>query len=258
MESGMGSREVRHNRYINDDDGKRCWDWLSYRATEIDKKKLLGCCIEIATRFFFSNFVYTFGGENYVQAFGGPIGARLTMCLARLVMQAWSEEFSSIPKKCDIKEHLRAIYVDDGRNAMDKVGLGYRFNKESQRLVYQESWKEEDIDNGVTGKERTVAELSEIMNSINPDLKFTTEVEEDFPTRRLPTLSFEIWSNERGIVHSYYEKPMRSQFLTMSRSSQAERNKFSILVNEMARRFEVMDSQVDIEETTACQFGVWL
>ena len=66
MESGMGSREVRHNRYINDDDGKSCWDWLSYRATEIDKKKLLGCCIEIDTRFFFSNFAYTFGGENYV------------------------------------------------------------------------------------------------------------------------------------------------------------------------------------------------
>ena len=66
VESGMGSREVRHNRYINDDDGKSCWDWLSYRATEIDKKKLLGCCIEIDTRFFFSNFVYTFGGENYV------------------------------------------------------------------------------------------------------------------------------------------------------------------------------------------------
>ena len=70
------------------------------------------------------------------------------------------------------------------------------------------------------------------MNDINEDLNFTTETEEDFENRRLPTLSFEIWCGENGIRHSYYEKPMRSQILTMDRSSQAENpNSVSLSMN---------------------------
>ena len=42
----------------------------------------MGAAIEIATVFFFKNFVYTFGGKLYVQMSGGSIGTRLTMCAA--------------------------------------------------------------------------------------------------------------------------------------------------------------------------------
>ena len=62
--------------------------------------------------------------------------------------------------------------------------------------------------NDVTRKQRTIEQVRKIMNCINEDLKFTTEVEEDFSTMRLPTLSFEIWSTENGLIHSYYEKPI--------------------------------------------------
>ena len=57
-------------------------------------------------------------------------------------------------------------------------------------------------------KELTCTEVSKLMNDINEDLKFTTETEEEFKNRRLPTLSFEIWCDEDGIRHSYFEKPM--------------------------------------------------
>ena len=87
-----------------------------------------------------------------------------------------------------------------------------------------------------------------MMNSINKDLEFTTETEKDFNNHRLPTLSFELWSTENGIAHSYFEKEMRSQVLTMKRSSMPEQSKFSILVNELNRRFEVMSEDVTIEE----------
>ena len=86
------------------------------------------------------------------------------------------------------------------------------------------------------------------MNSINSDLVFTTETERDFMNKRLPTLGFEIWSEKNGLRHSFFEKPMRSQILTMERSSQSERSKFSILVNELNRRFEMLDEDISIEE----------
>ena len=48
---------------------------------------MLGLAMERAVIFFFNHFTYTFGGEIYLQTSGGPIGARLTMVVARLVMQ---------------------------------------------------------------------------------------------------------------------------------------------------------------------------
>ena len=41
---------------------------------------------------------------------------------------------------------------------------------------------------------------------MSQDLVFTIETEADFQSKRLPTLSFQIWSDETGIKHSFYEK----------------------------------------------------
>ena len=68
--------------------------------------------MEISVVFFFRHFTYTFGGKIYIQNSGGPIGARLTMCVARLVMQQWRDEFSQLLKVSNIKEKLSKIYVD--------------------------------------------------------------------------------------------------------------------------------------------------
>ena len=58
--------------------------------------ELMGLAMELAVVFFFENFTYTFGGNVYRQARGGPIGARLTMAVARIVMQDWKESYDEI------------------------------------------------------------------------------------------------------------------------------------------------------------------
>ena len=97
-------------------------------------------------------------------------------------------------------------------------------------------------------KKRTILEVNKAMNSINPDLEFTIENENDFENGRLPTLAFEIWSCKEGIRHSYFEKKMRSQILTMKQSSQSENSKISILTNELNRRFQMMDENISTKE----------
>ena len=57
-----------------------------------------------------------------------------------------------------------------------------------------------------------------------------------------------MWSDEIRLRHSFYEKDMRSQGLTQKDSSQSEQSKYSILVNELCRRFEVLDNKIMIEE----------
>ena len=64
--------------------------------------------------------------------FGGPIGARLTMCVAQLVMQQWREEYSMILKKSNLKELLSKIYVDDNRAIMEIIKPGWRFVEEEK------------------------------------------------------------------------------------------------------------------------------
>ena len=43
--------------------------------------------VEIGVRFLFENFTYKFAKESYKQESGGPIGARVTMAAAHIVMK---------------------------------------------------------------------------------------------------------------------------------------------------------------------------
>ena len=168
------------------------------------------------------------------------------MCLARLVMQQWREEYSLLLREADLGELLSKIYVDDNRAIVRKIKSGMRFIEKEKRFIYMAEWIEEDKLEDET--KRTIRELNKAMNSVNKDLKFTVEHESDFPNARLPTLAFELWSERQGIRHSYYEKEMRSQLLTMKRSSQSENSKLAILTNEMNRRLMMMDDKITVEE----------
>ena len=123
---------------------------------------LMAILLEIAVNSFFRSFVYTYGGEYFIQGDGGPIGARLTMCVARLVLQDWYESFRAILDQSKIGEHLRGLYVDDGRNGVDILPL---------------EWKQHDLIENVSTRTLTEREMKEAMNSINSDLRFTTETE---------------------------------------------------------------------------------
>ena len=55
------------------------------------------------------------------------------------------------------------------------------------------------------------------MNSINKDLKFTTEAPEDFDKERLPTMDFMMCIIDGIIYHKYYEKLMKTQITVIGR-----------------------------------------
>jgi hypothetical protein len=70
------------------------------------------------------------------------------------------------------------------------------------------------------------------MNSVNSDLRFTTEAPEEFPMQRLPTLNFVLWLVDGILRHSYYDKAMKSQYTVMQRSAMSEHQRMAILSNE--------------------------
>ena len=86
------------------------------------------------------------------------------------------------------------------------------------------------------------------MNSINPDIKFTTETCEDFKNGRLPTLDTEWEILEGKISHSYYEKEMKTPYQVMARSAMGKQSKISILSNELIRRLNTVSPEIKQEE----------
>jgi hypothetical protein len=65
------------------------------------------------------------------------------------------------------------------------------------------------------------------MDSINKDLRFTTEAPKAFENNRLPTLEVMIWPKEGLQYHTYFEKAMKSQFTIMQRSAMSEHQMMS-------------------------------
>ena len=128
------------------------------------------------------------------------------MCISRLVMQEWWEDFKGILDKSEIEYMLHAIYVDDGRIIIEKIKPGVRFCEDEKLFRFRDEWLKEDIESNESALKRTEREVAKAMNCISPDLVFTTETEYDFDNKRLPTLSFQMWSEREGIRHSYYEK----------------------------------------------------
>ena len=92
--------------------------------------------MENAILFFFT---YTFGGKVYIQVGGGPIGARITMAVARLVMQEWKDSYNQILKNSNIVELLSSLYVEFQR--LLEMGERYIEEEKAFKIVNKERKK---------------------------------------------------------------------------------------------------------------------
>ena len=75
------------------------------------------------------------------------------------------------------------------------------------------------------------------MNDVFPFLKFTTEIGEDFPNGRLPSLDTEIWvEGKRKVLFAFYEKPMATNLVVQAKSALSQEVKAATLSEEVVRR----------------------
>ena len=245
----QGSMPGITNADLNSKNGNidKQWIFPDRAPIEDEIRDIISRCTEIAVRTIFRNFCYAFGGKLYRQKSGGPIGLRITMACSRMVMQDWGEQYQSILLKADLKITLLKSYVDDIRKACSLLKMGTRFEPEMKIFTWNREWEEEDRllkEQGETKDARMARVCQPAMDSIIPDLKFTTEIEEDFQDKKLPTLDFKAWLLANGhILHTYFEKTMKNKVLLMKRSAMATKQKFTILSNELTRRLSNCDRE---------------
>ena len=232
---GMKNKNVNAKKETIED----TWVFPRNTPTEIEIREIVARVAEIAMRAIFENFNYNFGQNTYQQASGGPIGARVTMAAARLVMQDWGFNVRATLEMAKMEVALLSGYVDDVRQGGTSLRLGLRFDIANWKWTWSEEALKEDEDLRKAGENRDMRMVRlclPICNNINRDLEFTAEVADEFENKRLPTLDFEMWLEDEEINHSYYQKPMKTPFVIMKRSAVSQHQKIQILSNEIVRR----------------------
>ena len=130
-------------------------------------------------------------------------------------------------------------FVDDVRQGGTSLRIGLRYNIEKKEWNWSKDAFNEDLilrEEGENRDQRMVRICLPVCNSINRDLEFTAETASDFKDMRLPTLDFSLWLENGKVNHSYFQKPMKTQFVLMRESAMSQQQKIQILANDIVRR----------------------
>ena len=164
----MKSKWVNNKEILPDED----WVYPEITPTSKQRRQVIGHVAEIGTRVIFENFCYQFGGTAYHQQEGGPIGARVTMCAARMVMQHWARGYTNILLKAGLRIPLMSGYVDDGRQGSTVLRMGMRFSEEVGEFVLDEEQYVLDMEQDEPDSVRMARICLPAMNSVNKNLRF--------------------------------------------------------------------------------------
>ena len=240
------------------------WEYQKEDLTKEEERNIIATVVEVALKILFKNFTYKFGGKYFHQSQGGPIGVRATGAAAQLVMEHWGLSYRSLLEAAGIEIFLLSGYVDDGRQISTTVRKGTGFRNGEFKHSEDDEQEDERLKEQDESENQMMARvLKPAMNSINPDLRFTTECQEDFEHERLLTLDFEMWLTETGVKHSYFQKPMKTPLVLMERSGMSYQQKFQILSKERNRRMsniltaEICQSEINTKiEQYICELKI--
>ena len=115
------------------------------------------------------------------------------MCAAKMVMQSWAREYMQILTKAGLKIPLMKGDVDDGRQGSKVLRKGMMFDVNLGEFRMDNNQYVRDVEENLPDNVKMARACLPAMDSINTDLRFTTEAPEEFEKNRLPTLDFMIW-----------------------------------------------------------------
>ena len=214
--------------------------------TNADKSKILGAVMKTGTKASFQNHVYRYCNQVFKQIHGGPTGFDVTGKVAKIRMKKVLKKLKRILKRSGIRWDTTFIYVDDWRMVMQALKKGVMYCHKCQVFKFSLTQFREDVRLNENDDVRTAKLILEVLNSLEHDLKFTTEVVSDFPSMTLPTLDFQMWPQEgtnnttgktyTSIKYKFYEKEMGSKLVMLETSAASWQSKVSSLTNEVTRR----------------------
>ena len=224
-------------------------NWSNARSPgRKQKKRMIGLTLAIGIQACMESHVYKVGDQTYLQKEGGPIGLELTGAVSRAFMWRWDRMYLERVREAGIKMPLYERYVDDSNQVAVVPERGARYDKESKRVIIDESGVKEDEERD----ERLARVLLEIANDIIPCIK----MEADWPSKnkddRLPILDMKVWNDADGnVLYGHYEKPMSRKSVLNARSAHPAACKRSVHTQEILRRIMNCSRRLPWEYETA-------
>ena len=225
---------------VNRDMGK--WSIPSGDITEQEKKKLVALMLKVAVLAAMDSTCYTFGGQLYKQVEGSGIGLRSSACVAKILMGMIDRLWARAQSGWNIKLALYLRYIDDLRSYLFPIAKGWSWI--DNMWVY-----DENSNDNRTPMRRTCEEIMKTLNSTVKFITFTTECEEDFSEKFLPTLDFQTRVQQNGeILFKFFKKPMANNITIQFGTALPKNTVFSSLRQELVRRMLNCDKKLDWDE----------
>ena len=199
----------------------------------------------VATRLIFKYHVYSFAGETYRQARGGPIGLRFTSIVARIVMDLWIEGFLVKLMDAGVTPLAAMKYVDDVNLVLEMIAMGTRWV--DGKLVHDDRWEKEDRDLGRSQQSVTMEAMRLAADSVLPWLGFTVDDPTQHDNGKVPVLDVQVWvrpphpedpCGHDTLAWTFYEKPSAARRALLASSAFNWRSKLITLNMEVFRHMK--------------------
>ena len=231
--------------------------------SEDNKRTLLATVCLIATRLIFKYHVYSFAGEVYRQACGGPIGLRFTSIVSRIVMDYWLCNFLKVLDDAGVRVFGAMKYVDDVNLVVSMVCLGTRWI--DGQLIHKQEWEDQDKNDGRSVYDITMEAMRIAAESILPWLGFTVDYPSKHDNNMVPVLDVQVWVESADLEDvdsfdtlcwTFFEKPTAAKRVLLASSAYNWRSKLVTLNMEVFRRMKNTTRQLNVRTRVniLCQF----
>ena len=170
------------------------WVPKGREPTKSEEKLIEGAVLKIGVKTCFRTHTYKYGDKIFkTKGKGGPTGFSVTGKVAKIRMIRALRKLKRILKNSGVSWKVMFIYVDDWRVILQSLIKGVIFCSTCNLLKFSLSQFREDMKSNESDEIRTARIILEVLNSLEDDLKFTTEIASDFPSKTLSTLDFQMW-----------------------------------------------------------------
>lgn len=181
---------------------------------------------------------FKFDNKIYRQGSGGAIGLDLTGVVSDIYMCYWDSELLRLMEENAFLPILYKRYKDD---------VNFIIEMDPDRVN----------NNDRDGTNRSaVAEIKTLGESIDKNIKVTTDLPCNHDDRRLPLLDIKVWigesrTGEIKVMHTHYIKEVSTRSVINAQSSHGDRVKYNVMVNEVCRILKNCSVHLEWKEAAA-------
>ena len=214
---------------------------------ELEKRSMLSKMMEIMILVVMENHVYKFGDTIRKQKDGGPIGLALTGEIADCYLVNWDKKLKRKLQTVGIDLMMYERYKDDITVIGEVLETGSRLVNDKITI---------DLDKKVEDSEKSNSEVTmnivvEVAESIDNMIKFSVDLPEKNPSKKLAVLDLEVNINKtegNRVDYEFYEKPSKNNRVLLEDAALPSKQKRTILTQECLRRLR--NTKVELGKET--------